>query len=116
MIDDLICPTCARFSLSARARLQEHLDARLTAFGTEQCASLKATKHGLEKEAQLVVVSPLTRAIQTAILSIDQVRLGWLVQEDQRRPINDRFLSIGFIIYFIDFFVDGFVCMMVSVG
>lgn len=36
---------------------------------------MKATDHGIEKEAKLVVVSPLTRAIQTAMLSIDQARL-----------------------------------------
>lgn len=53
---------------------QEHLDARLTDVGKEQCATLKATNHGIEKEAELVVVSPLTRAIQTAMLTIDQVR------------------------------------------
>ena len=37
---------------------------------------MKATEHEVEKEAQLVVVSPLTRAIQTAMLSIDQARLA----------------------------------------
>lgn len=52
---------------------QEHFDARLTDFGNEQCAALKATGHGIEKEAQLVVVSPLTRAIETAIRTVDQV-------------------------------------------
>ncbi|CAN0318761.1 unnamed protein product, partial [Ectocarpus fasciculatus] len=51
----------------------EHLDARLTDLGKEQCATLKAANHGIEKEAELVVVSPLTRAIQTAMLTIDQV-------------------------------------------
>ncbi|CAN0442862.1 unnamed protein product, partial [Ectocarpus sp. 13 AM-2016] len=54
-------------------RAQEHLDARLTDLGMEQCATLKAANHGIEKEAELVVVSPLTRAIQTAMLAIDQV-------------------------------------------
>lgn len=54
--------------------IQEHLDARLTDLGKQQCATLKATNHGVEKEAELVVVSPLTRAIQTAMLTIDQAR------------------------------------------
>lgn len=53
---------------------QEHLDARLTDLGKQQCATLKAKKHGVEKEAELVVVSPLTRAIQTAMLTIDKAR------------------------------------------
>lgn len=56
-----------------RTLIQEHLDARLTDFGKEQCSDLKATSHGVEKEAEVVVVSPLTRAIQTAMLTIDQV-------------------------------------------
>lgn len=55
--------------------VQEHLDARLTDLGKQQCATLKATSHGVEKEAELVVVSPLTRAIQTAMLTIDQARI-----------------------------------------
>ncbi|CAB1116470.1 unnamed protein product [Ectocarpus sp. CCAP 1310/34] len=60
----------------------EHLDARLTDLGKQQCATLKATKHGVEKEAQLVVVSPLTRAIQTAMLTIDQVEgVPWVALE-----------------------------------
>eukprot|EP00904_Undaria_pinnatifida_P003935 jgi/Undpi1/13542/HiC_scaffold_8.g03201.m1 len=89
----------------------EHLDARLTDFGIEQCASLKATKHGIEKEAQLVVVSPLTRAIQTAMLSIEQAEgVPWVALEcirersgehpcDRRRRVSElkvEFSSIDF--------------------
>eukprot|EP00752_Nemacystus_decipiens_P016046 g14345.t1 len=60
----------------------EHLDARLTDLGQQQCATLKATNHGVEKEAELVVVSPLTRAIQTAMLTIDQVEgVPWVALE-----------------------------------
>ncbi|CAM9614982.1 unnamed protein product, partial [Ectocarpus sp. 4 AP-2014] len=60
----------------------EHLDARLTDLGKEQCAALKAANHGIEKEAELVVVSPLTRAIQTAMLAIDQVEgVPWVALE-----------------------------------
>ncbi|CAM9465379.1 unnamed protein product [Ectocarpus fasciculatus] len=60
----------------------EHLDARLTDLGKEQCATLKAANHGIEKEAELVVVSPLTRAIQTAMLAIDQVEgVPWVALE-----------------------------------
>ncbi|CAM9576038.1 unnamed protein product [Pylaiella littoralis] len=63
----------------------EHLDARLTDKGKQQCAALKATNHGVEKEAELVVVSPLTRAIQTAVLTIDQVEgVPWVALECTR--------------------------------
>lgn len=52
---------------------QEHADARITDIGKKQCADLKAAKHAVLLEAKLVIVSPLTRAIQTALLSIEQV-------------------------------------------
>lgn len=80
---------------------EEHFDARLTDFGNEQCAALKATGHGIEKEAQLVVVSPLTRAIETAIRTVDQVDgVPWIALEcvrersgnhpcDRRRSIQE---------------------------
>ena len=84
--------------LSFPRRAQEHLDARLTEFGKEQCASLKATSHGIDKEAQLVVVSPLTRAIQTAMLSIDQVRPA---ARTRTRSMYGSVLPIGFV-RFID--------------
>lgn len=68
-------------SLTARLLffVQEHLDARLTDLGKQQCAILKATNHGVAKEAKLVVVSPLTRAIQTAMLTIDQARVFHII-------------------------------------
>lgn len=61
--------------------MQEHADARLTDFGKEQCATLKGMGHHIENEAQLVVVSPLTRAIETAMLTIGQVRTRGGVHE-----------------------------------
>ncbi|CAM9387297.1 unnamed protein product [Ectocarpus sp. 6 AP-2014] len=89
----------------------EHLDARLTDLGKEQCATLKAANHGIEKEAELVVVSPLTRAIETAMLAIDQVeRVPWVALEcvreragvqpcDRRRCVSElkmEYLNISF--------------------
>lgn len=64
---------CNETNCLPRCTEQEYFDARLTKLDEDHCAILKATNHGIEKEAQLVVVSPLTRAIQTALLTIDQV-------------------------------------------
>lgn len=64
----LVMPPSRSLSLA-----QEHSDARLTNTGKEQCAALKDSEPGIEKEAQLVIVSPLTRALQTATLTIEKV-------------------------------------------
>ncbi|CAM9156015.1 unnamed protein product [Ascophyllum nodosum] len=79
---------------------EEYADARLTEVGKEQCAKLKADNPGL-KETKLVVISPLSRAIQTALLSIEQVEgVPWIALEcarersgnhpcDRRRPVHE---------------------------
>ena len=55
----------------------EHWDARLTPKGEEQCAALKTSIRGdgvwgyaKPLNLDLVVVSPLTRCLQTAVLSL----------------------------------------------
>lgn len=80
-------PRAHPLSPSRYSIAQEHLDARLTDLGKQQCAKLKATKHDMEKEAELVVVSPLTRAIQTAMLTIDKVR--------EKRVARSHSTSVG---------------------
>ncbi|CAM9146320.1 unnamed protein product [Chrysoparadoxa australica] len=52
---------------------EEHLDARLTDFGKGQCAELAKESKKLAGEVQLVVVSPLSRAVETALLCLEQV-------------------------------------------
>ncbi|CAM9268494.1 unnamed protein product [Discosporangium mesarthrocarpum] len=70
----------------------EHMDARLTDKGKDQCRNLKAVGHGIQKEAQLVVVSPLTRAIQTALLTLDQVdRVPWMALECARERAGGHY-------------------------
>lgn len=88
-ISSVVPPTSppARFLVRM---VQEHLDARLTELGKQQCATLKATNHGVEKEAELVVVSPLTRAIQTAMLTIDQARICTWRERDDSCHCGDR--------------------------
>ncbi|CAM9410424.1 unnamed protein product [Choristocarpus tenellus] len=71
---------------------QEHLDARLTDVGIEQCKALRETIHGIREEAQLVVVSPLSRALQTALLTFDQVEgIPWIALECVRERAGGHF-------------------------
>jgi len=48
-------------------------DARLTDFGEEQCAELRPSVCKIAREIQLVLVSPCTRATQTALLSFQDL-------------------------------------------
>jgi Histidine phosphatase superfamily (branch 1) len=52
---------------------QAHLDARLTALGKQQCAQLQPHASKLYAEIELVVVSPMSRALETATLCFEQV-------------------------------------------
>jgi len=57
-------------------RAMEHLDARLTDKGQQQCRALAATiphERPYLFQTELVVTSPLTRCIQTALLSLEPV-------------------------------------------
>lgn len=80
-----------------------NLDARLTARGEEQCADLAAgLKPDMLDSIELVVTSPLTRCIQTALLSLptraNDESVKFIAHEgvretvnyvcDQRRPIS----------------------------
>ncbi|CAN0410603.1 unnamed protein product, partial [Phaeothamnion confervicola] len=49
---------------------QKYTDARLTTIGKEQCAKLRPEAAALASDIELVVVSPLTRAIETAQLGL----------------------------------------------
>lgn len=49
-------------------------DARLTEFGVSQCIELATAANLLKDEVQLVIVSPLTRAIETALLGFASVK------------------------------------------
>jgi broad specificity phosphatase PhoE len=51
------------------------LDARLTALGKQQCAQLQPLASKLYAEIELVVVSPMSRALETATLCFEQVSI-----------------------------------------
>lgn len=67
-------------------QLIENIDARLTDLGKEQCRSLADTIQKGERpylyEAELVVTSPLTRCIQTTLLSLEPV-----LQKNSNLPV-----------------------------
>lgn len=56
-------------------REARHHDARLTGFGEQQCEILARTPAAIEAQtsASLVVTSPLTRCVQTALLSFPDI-------------------------------------------
>ena len=60
----------SRFAtFSSPYRSVEHFDAPLTHVGEQQCARLAAGTVAALKNVQLVVTSPMTRAVQTALLT-----------------------------------------------
>jgi len=66
-------------------RKMEHLDARLTEKGKEQCRALAATIEAERPylfDAELIVTSPLTRCIQTTLLSLDPI-----LQKNRHLPV-----------------------------
>ena len=83
----------------------ENLDARLTPFGEEQCRQLASTcmsSHGLLEQAELVVTSPMTRCVQTALQSFptlaESTHVEFLAHEGVRETVNyicDRRRSIA---------------------
>ncbi|KAJ8901953.1 hypothetical protein NDN08_004155 [Rhodosorus marinus] len=62
----------------------EHFDPRLTDLGREQASSL--SKRGLTPD--LIVVSPLTRTLQTASLAFPETKIPMLVKEDIREVLG----------------------------
>jgi broad specificity phosphatase PhoE len=80
----------------ARAyRDPSNLDARLTARGEEQCAQLAANCSAQQEMLdgiELVVTSPLTRCVQTALLSLPMLASGqhvkFLAHEGVRETVN----------------------------
>ena len=83
----------------------ENLDARLTPLGEEQCRQLASTcmsSHGLLEQAELVVTSPMTRCVQTALQSFptlaESSHVEFLAHEGVRETVNyicDRRRSIA---------------------
>jgi len=82
---------------------EQWFDAALTDLGKQQCDAL-ASQHGVTASAELLVVSPLTRTLQTATLSfptlVGSARIPWLAHEcvreqtgfhpcDRRRNISE---------------------------
>lgn len=69
-------------------------DARLTAFGEQQCDALATSSADLVAGAQLVITSPLTRCVQTALLSFpalaaaDPKAVPFLAHESVRETVN----------------------------
>uniref|UniRef100_A0A6T6LAC5 Phosphoglycerate mutase n=2 Tax=Rhodosorus marinus TaxID=101924 RepID=A0A6T6LAC5_9RHOD len=62
----------------------EHVDARLTDLGREQASSL--SERGLVPE--LILVSPLTRTLQTATLAFPENKIPMVVKEDIREVLG----------------------------
>ena len=46
----------------------------MTEFGREQCRALRPAAAAVANDVELVVVSPLSRAIETALISFQDVR------------------------------------------
>ena len=70
------------------------MDARLTPFGEQQCEALAAASADVVAGATLVVTSPLTRCVQTAVLSFPALAsrppaaCPFLAHESVRETVN----------------------------
>jgi len=101
-------------------RALHNLDARLTDTGQEQCRALAAkiaaanktdntALYHLRESAQLVVTSPLTRCIQTATISFQQLQLPVMAHPAVRETVNyncDRRRTVAEIAADFDSTVD----------
>lgn len=82
-------------------KLEEHADAQLTSLGIQQCITLSAESHDAVKRADVVIVSPMRRTLETAKHAFlpGLRRVPWIASElvreqsglhpcDRRLPIS----------------------------
>ena len=79
------CPHCPRHARADEYKNWAWKDARLTELGREQASSLRPTM--LQHRLDVVLVSPLSRAIQTGLLAIPY-RQPFVVEDDVRERIG----------------------------